>query len=191
MIDCLNEMKQQGKIKVFGVSNWTHQRIEEANAYASAHGLEGFCVSSPNFGLAEQVNDPWGGECVTISGAANADARAWYAEKQMPVIAYSSLGRGFFSGKFHSGDYEGAKKVLDNAGQKGYLHEVNMTRLARAEELAARDQMSVSQIAMRYIFSNEMNVFAVVSTTNPNRMRDNIAAANALLSAEDVAYLEQ
>lgn len=191
VIDCLNEMKQQGKIKVFGVSNWTHQRIEEANAYASAHGLEGFCVSSPNFGLAEQVNDPWGGECVTISGAANADARAWYAEKQMPVIAYSSLGRGFFSGKFHSGDYEGAKKVLDNAGQKGYLHEVNMTRLARAEELAARDQMSVSQIAMRYIFSNEMNVFAVVSTTNPNRMRDNIAAANAPLSAEDVAYLEQ
>lgn len=191
VIECLNEMKRQGKIKVFGVSNWTHQRIAEANAYAAAHELEGFQVSSPNFGLAEQVEDPWGGECVTISGETNADARGWYAKNQMPVIAYSSLGRGFFSGKFHSGDYEGAKKVLDNAGQKGYLHEVNMTRLARAEELAARDNMSVSQIAMRYIFSNEMNVFAVVSTTNPNRMRENIAAANALLSAEDVAYLEK
>lgn len=191
VIECLNEKKCQGKIKVFGVSNWTHQRIAEANAYADAHGLEGFSVSSPNFGLAEQVQDPWGGACVTISGAVNADARAWYAKNQMPVIAYSSLGRGFFSGKFKSGDYEGAKKVLDNAGQKGYLHEVNMTRLAKAEELAARDHMSVSRIAMRYVFSNEMNVFAVVSTTKPDRMQENIAAANALLSAEDVEYLEQ
>lgn len=191
VIDTLNEAKRKGKIKVFGVSNWTHQRIMEANAYAEANGLEGFTVSSPNYGLAEQVQDPWGGECVTISGAANVQAREWYAKNQMPVIAYSSLGRGFFSGKFKAGDYEGAKKVLDNAGQKGYLHEVNMGRLARAQELAARDHMSVSQIAMRYIFSNEMNVFAVVSTTRPDRMQENIAAANAALSAEDVAYLEQ
>ena len=67
VIEALNEAQEQGKIRVFGVSNWTHERIVEANAYAKEHGLHGFSVSSPNFGLARQMKDPWGGDCVTIS----------------------------------------------------------------------------------------------------------------------------
>ena len=190
IVDCLNDCKKQGKIRVFGVSNWTHQRIAEANAYAASNGLQGFTVSSPNYGLAEQVEDPWGGSCVTISGKDNADARAWYAENQMPILAYSSLARGFFSGKFHSFDYDAAKKVLDPAGQKGYLHPVNMERLQRAEQLAQEKDCSVAQIAMRYIFSNPMNVFALVSTQNPARMCENIEAARNPLTGEEAAWLE-
>lgn len=190
MIDTLNEAKNQGKIRIFGVSNWTHERIKEANEYAKEHGLEGFSVSSPNFGLAEQVDDPWGGECITISGPENVEAREWYARNQMPVIAYSSLGRGFFSGRFTSGDYEGAKKVMDGNAQKGYLCESNMKRLAVAEEMAKRDGCSVPQVAMRYIFSTPMNVFAVVSSQSVGRMRENVEAANMPLGTEDVKKLE-
>ena len=65
-----------------------------------------------------------------------------------------------------------------------------MLRLQRAEELAAKYGVSVSEIAMRYVFSNEMNIFAVVSTTSSERLQMNINAANNPLSAEDVSYLE-
>ena len=65
---CLNECKAAGKIRCFGVSNWTVARITEANAWAAAHGMEGFSVSSPHYGLAVQEADPWGGGCVTVSG---------------------------------------------------------------------------------------------------------------------------
>ena len=75
-IDTLNDAQRAGKIRVFGVSNWTDTRIREANDYAAAHGLNGFSVSSPNFGLAEQVQDPWGGDCVTLTGPDNEEARA-------------------------------------------------------------------------------------------------------------------
>lgn len=190
IIDCLNEAKRRGKVRVFGVSNWTHERIEEANRYAAEHGLDGFSVSSPNFGLTRQINDPWGGDCVTVSGPENEAARAWYTANQMPLIAYSSLGRGFFSGKFKSGDYEGAKKALDTAARKGYLYEENMKRLHNAEVLAERDKCSVTQVAMRYVFSHPMNVFAVASTTNPGRLKQNIQATLTPFSAEDVKYLE-
>lgn len=190
LIECLNDMKRQGKLRVFGASNWTHSRIEEANSYAQAHGLEGFTVSSPNYGLALQIEDPWGGACVTVSGEENKEARQWYVDKGMPIIAYSSLGRGFFSGKFKSGDYTAAKAVLDPPAQKGYLHEENMERLRRAEKLAERDKCSVSQTAMRYVFSSPMNIFAVVSTTSPDRLRQNIAASLFPFSAEDVGFLE-
>lgn len=84
----------------------------------------------------------------------------------MPVIAYSSLGGGFFSGKFKAGDYEGARQFMDHFAQKGYLCEENMLSVSWAEELAVKYGVSVPKIAMRYVFSNKMNIFAVVSTTS-------------------------
>lgn len=190
IIDTLNEAVSQGKIRVFGASNWTHSRILQANAYAEARGLQGFAVSSPHYGLAEQVEDPWGGDCITLTGEKNREARAWYAQTQMPVLAYSSLARGFLSGKFRSFDYETAKTVMDPFAQKGYLYPCNMERLARAEILAERKGCSVAQIAMRYIFASDMRVFALVSTSDPGRMRENIEAANEPLTREEARWLE-
>ena len=189
-IDTLNEAKRTGKIGCFGVSNWTVERIREANAYAGATGQAGFAVSSPHYGLAEQVADPWGGGCVTVSGNSRAADRAWYAENRMPVVAYSSLSRGFFSGRFRAGDWEAARNCLDLPARKGYLCESNMDRLARAEALAERYGCPVAEIAVRYLFSSQMNLFAVLSTGSADRMRQNIAAGRRPLPPEDVRYLE-
>ena len=89
-------MHEEGNIGAFGASNWTHTRIEEANEYAYKHNLIPFSVSSPNFCLARQVEDPWGGGCVNISGPENQEARAWYEKNQMPVAAivgYTNAGK--------------------------------------------------------------------------------------------------
>jgi len=190
LVDTLNEARQAGQIRLFGVSNWTCRRIEEANRYAARNGLEGISASSPNFGLARQMKDLWGGGCVTLSGPENEGARAWYRENRMPVIAYSSLGRGFFSGRFRAGDYEGAQRVLDSYARTGYLYEENMARLKRAEEMAERYGVTVPEIAMRYIFGSGMNLYAVVSTTSVERLKMNLRAANQPLTRDEAEYLE-
>lgn len=190
-IKTLNEAKAAGKIRLFGVSNWTVERICEANRWAAENGLEGFSVSSPNYGLARQMDDLWGGGCVTVSGPEHQADRAWYEETGMPVIAYSSLGRGFFSGKFCSNDPEGAKRVLDSFAQKGYLYPENMERLRKAEQLAEQYGTTVPEIAMRYVFASRMNLFAVVSTTRPERMDSSIRAVCCPLKEDDVRMLEE
>ena len=189
-IDTLNEAKRAGKIRLFGVSNWTVERIREANRYAEKNNLEGFSVSSPNYGLARQMEDLWGGGCVTLSGPEHDADRAWYAQTGMPVIAYSSLGRGFFSGKFRSDDPEGARRILDPYSQKGYLYPENMIRLRNAEKLAEKTGETVPEIAMRYVFSSLMNVFAVVSASRPDRLDSSIRAAARPLTAEESSLLE-
>ena len=189
-IETLNEAKRAGKIRVFGASNWTHERLQEANDYAAAHGLEGFTCSSPNYGLARQICDPWGGGCVTISGPENEEARNWYTQNQMPVIAYSSLGRGFFSGKFKSFDYEKARTILDGPGQKGYLSEDNMRRLEAAEQIAVQTGLTVSQVAMQYILNSPMRVFAAVSTSGLARILENVDAAVQPMDPEDWKELD-
>lgn len=69
IIDTLNRYLQTGKFHAFGASNWTHQRIEAANAYARASGQEPFVASSPQFSLVESLDEPWP-LCISISGPA-------------------------------------------------------------------------------------------------------------------------
>ena len=47
IVEVLNEHKEAGHIHAFGGSNWSHQRIEEANADAEANGLTPVAASSP------------------------------------------------------------------------------------------------------------------------------------------------
>jgi aryl-alcohol dehydrogenase-like predicted oxidoreductase len=90
---------QAGRIHAIGASNWSHERIETANRYALANGLEPFVASSPQFSLAEPLNEPWP-LCLSISGPAGRSAREWYTKTQMPLLIWSPLASGFFSGRF-------------------------------------------------------------------------------------------
>jgi aryl-alcohol dehydrogenase-like predicted oxidoreductase len=93
IVEALNEHHAAGRVRAFGGSNWTHERIGAANEHAEAHGLVPFAASSPNYSLAAQVQDPWGGGSVTLSGPEAEPARQWYRGNQMAVFAWSSLAR--------------------------------------------------------------------------------------------------
>src|SRR5690606_27782491 len=90
IVEILNEHHQAGRIHAFGGSNWSHERIREANEYAAAHGLTPFVASSPNFSLAEQIQEPWAG-CLSIGGRKGAAARDWYRQNQIALFTWSSL----------------------------------------------------------------------------------------------------
>jgi aryl-alcohol dehydrogenase-like predicted oxidoreductase len=179
IVEAFNEHWRAGRMRAFGGSNWTHERIQAANDYAAAHGLQPFTASSPNYGLAEQVLDPWGPGCVTLSGPQNAAARAWYQGSQMPVLAYSSLGRGFFSGRV----------TPDKACLTAYCHDINVRRLARAMSLAEQKGATVPQVALAYILRSPLNVFPLIGAATGDEFAQNLAALDLSLSEEERAWL--
>ena len=195
IVNALTRLCDEGKIAVFGGSNWTHKRIEAANDYAYRNNMKKFSVSSPNFGLAEQVNDPWVGDakfadgCVTISGPENAEARNWYKYNSIPVFAYSSLARGFLAGVFKSSEPETAKNVIDEPGMLGYYCENNIERLRRCEILAKKKKVTVAQIAMAWIYNQPFEVFALSSPTTKKQIEENIAALEIELSEDETRWL--
>jgi aryl-alcohol dehydrogenase-like predicted oxidoreductase len=191
----LNVHHDAGRIHAFGGSNWRHERIEEANEYAARHNLTPFTASSPNFGLAEQVENPWGPGCVSLSGPAQAEARAWYLANRMPVLAYSSLARGFFSGRITPDNFEGTRSSLDRACLTAYCHDVNFERLRRAIQLAEEkgssggSQPTVPQIALAYILHSPLDVFPLVGAANGDEFEENVRAFDIELSEEECAWL--
>jgi aryl-alcohol dehydrogenase-like predicted oxidoreductase len=189
IVEALNEQWHAGRIRAFGGSNWTHERIRAANDYATAHGLRPFTASSPNYGLAEQVLDPWGPGCVTLSGPQNAASRSWYQDNQMPVLAYSSLGRGFFSGRITPENFEETKGSLDKACLTAYCHDVNFRRLERAMALARARSATVPQVALAYILNSPLNVFPLVGAATGEEFAQNLAALDLSLDAGERAWL--
>jgi len=189
VVEIMNALKKEGKIGAFGGSNWTAERIAEANRYAAEHSLTPFTVTSPNFSLARQTQDPWGGGCVTITGAENKAQREYYLKNQMPVFAYSSLGRGFFSGLFKSSEREKAKEILDGVALKAYDVEDNYERLKRCEELAEKFGVTVSQLAFKWIFTRGLNMFAIASMPKKEFIDLNKAALDIPLTKKQSDYL--
>jgi len=189
IVEVLNEYHKAGKIGAFGGSNWSHNRIAEVNRYTEEHDLVPFTVSSPNFGPAAQIEDPWGGGCISISGSANEDARRWYEDNGVPVFAYSCLGRGMFSGKVKTTDLESGKKMLDKFAIKGYWCPENIERLGRMEEIAKRRNCSMAQIALAYIMQQKFEAFPIATISNIDRIAENISAVNIELTEEEMALI--
>ncbi|HPP66942.1 MAG TPA: aldo/keto reductase, partial [bacterium] len=99
-VDVLNEHKKAGRIKIFGGSNWTLERIEQANQYAKSKGLEGFSAVSNNFSLARMLKPVWPG----VISSSDKKSRQWFEKNQIPLISWSSQARGFFTGRYSPDD---------------------------------------------------------------------------------------
>jgi aryl-alcohol dehydrogenase-like predicted oxidoreductase len=175
ILESLLSFQRQGDIGAWGVSNWTHDRVRALDALANGAGR--VAASSPHFSLAEWTGAPWKG-CVSIAGESNRDARAFYEATQLPVFAWSPLGRGFFS--THGSERPDAV----------YGGAANLARRRRAEELAAKYEVTSSQIALAYLLCHPFPVFAVVATSTAEKMKDNLEAANLKLEPHEIRWLE-
>jgi len=187
LVETLNEHKAAGKIRAFGGSNWSQRRLIEVNEYAATHGLTPFAASSPNFSLAEAVKEPWP-DCISIS--ADHEARAWYEQNQMPLFAWSSFAGGFFSGRFRRDNLDTFDQYLDKVCVASYCYEDNFKRLERAQQMAQEKGISVPQVAMAYVLSQPLNLFALVGCNTADEFADNLRALEIRLTAEEMGWLE-
>lgn len=190
ILETMNRFQKEGKIGIFGASNWSMERVEEANRTAAENGWNGFSVVSPNYGLAHQMTDVWGWGSTTLTGPEHEKDREWCIQHGIPVLAYSSMARGFFSGKFRSNEPEKAESILDEFAQKGYYYPENMERLRRAEILAEKYQCSTATIAIGYMFCQEMQVFPIISGSRTKYFGQALEAAELPLTASEAAWLD-
>jgi aryl-alcohol dehydrogenase-like predicted oxidoreductase len=190
IMDALNEHLRDGRLHAIGASNWTHERLKAANAYARSNGLMPFVASSPQYSLADSHAEPWP-LCLSISGPGGTDARAWYTQTQMPVLAWSPLASGFFSGKFRRDNLHlFGEREWDEVAIRAYANEANFQRLDRAGALAAEKGTTVAQIALAHVLSQPMNLFAVVGTHSPEKFKANVDASEIQLTQEEMDWLD-
>lgn len=189
IVEELNKLKREGKILLFGGSNWTMERVKAANTYAAAHGLEGFSAVSPAYSLAEYIYDQWGGS-VALSGEKQRPYRDWLRETRLPVFCYSPLGRGYLSGKFRTDGAEPIEKCIGQGSIMEYDCPLNRERLQRAEVLAKEKNCSVPQICLAWLLRQPLNLFPIVAPSSDAHIRDNTGALEITLTDSEAEWLQ-
>jgi len=177
-VEAFNELKQAGYVRAFGGSNWSLERVEGFNAYARARGLAGFSAVSNNFSLARMVDPVWRG-CIASS---DPESRAWFTHTQMPLMAWSSLARGFFVW----GDPEDHS---DPDLVRSWYSEDNFQRLGRARHLARERGVEPVVIALSYVLCQPFPTYALIGPRTPQELDISLRALEVQLAPEEVRWL--
>ena len=176
LIEALNEELEAGRVRSFGASNWTRQRLEEANAFAAASGMAGFSSSSCQLSLAVQ-QEPLCQGCLAARDPADME---FHRRTMLPLIAWAALAGGFFR--------EGPQPDPDV--ERVYATPDNRERSSRATQLARAMGLTCSQVALAWVLSQDFPAFAVVGTQRVEHLRELAVAADVVLSPRQVAWLD-
>ena len=178
IMEALDGHVRSGRVRALGASNWTCQRLDEANAYAAAHGLHPFVASSTNLSLARAAEPRWPG-CISL----DARDRRWHEERQFPLLSWSSQASGFFTGRFAPGRFS------DPQLARVYDHPDNWERLRRARELAARRGVDATQIAVAYVLAQPFPVFALIGPLTLEEFRASTDVDRVTLTPDEMRWL--
>ncbi len=180
-VDAMDAEVKRGRIRgIFGGSNWTRQRIDEAIAYAQKTGKTAPAALSNNFSLAEMLDPIWAG-CVAAS---DEPWKEWARERQIPNFAWSSQGRGFFT------DRAGRDKRDDEEIVRVWYSERNFERRDRAIELANELGRNPIHIALAYVIAQPFPVLPLIGPRTIAELEDSLSALDIKLTPEQVRWLE-
>lgn len=126
-----------------------------------------------------------------MAGDDHQAARAWYTATGLPLLTWSSLSGGFFTGRFtREVALEHFEDPADRRVVDSYCYEENFKRLDRARQLADAKGLTVPQIAIAYVLSAPMNVYALVGCLRGAEFAALAEGAELQLTRDEVEWLE-
>lgn len=178
-VDALDREFQRGRIRMFGGSNWTLPRVDEANAYAGKNNRQRFGAISNQFSLAEMIDPVWPG-CISSS---TADDVAWFKSRGVSLFAWSSQARGFFS------DRAAPDKRMDSELERCWCSEENFARRDRAQELAQKHRTTLTRIALAYLLAQTFPIFPIIGPVTTAELDESLGALDVALSPAEADWL--
>ncbi|ACP25981.1 putative oxidoreductase [Sinorhizobium fredii NGR234] len=180
-VDAMDDEVRRGRIRgIFGGSNWTRERMDEAIAHAEKNGKTAPAALSNNFSLAEMLDPIWPG-CVAASDDRWKD---WLKKRQIPNFAWSSQGRGFFT------DRAGRDKHDDEEIVRVWYSDRNFRRRDRAIELARKRGCSPIHLALAYVIAQPFPVIPLIGPRTVAELEDSLSAIEITLTPEELSWLE-
>ena len=180
ILETLNLFVQRGQTKLLGASNWSAKRMAEANAYAAAHGMQGFYADQPQFSLAKQM-------IVEDETLVQMDDElyAFHAENRMPCVSFSSQAKGFYI-KLS----EGGEASLPDKARRRFYYPENLAVYERLCRLSAETGYSVGALSLAYLTSQTaFDTFPIAGVSSLKQVEALREAGDAVLTPEQVEWL--
>ncbi len=177
-MDAMADLVEAGKIRSVGVSNYNPQRMRRAHQQLTKRGLP-LAANQVLFGLLARGIERDG----TLETA---------KELGVTIIAYTPLGSGLLSGKYHKNP-----ELLKNKPifwRRRLQRGLEKTRpLVRAlEEIGMKYNATPAQVALNWVIHFHGDIVVTIpGATNPRQAAESAAAMKFKLAPDELAYLDE
>ena len=169
-IRAMNDLKEQGKIRAIGVSNFSRIQLEKAAMYTRIDSIQ-----SPYSLFWRHVEK---------------DTMPFCVNNNITILAYSSMAQGILTGKFGL-DHTFSKG--DHRSQNRLLLPENSQRVQQAltklRPLARQNGMNLGQLALSWAIA-QPNTCAIAGARNSEQVLQNAQGAEFYLSADDLSTMD-
>ncbi len=168
-VAALQELKEQGKIKAIGVSNFTLDQLKEANkdGYIDVVQLE--------YNLLHRENEAVLQYCV---------------DHQITFIPYFPLVSGILAGKYDENTKFSDHRTTRRDFIPGVFEE-NVRRVKALESLAAAHQTSIANIVLAFYLTRPAIDVIIPGAKHAEQVVENIKAADIVLSDDEIQYIDE
>lgn len=176
ILQTMQELKENGKIRYFGISNETPWGLMHIMELAGKHNLiRPVSIQNP-YNLLNRTYE---------IGLAEVSIR-----EDVPLLAYSPMAFGLLSGKYDNGD-PGADARLNKFSVLSRYNSPNAREAAkRYNTLAKEYSISPAQLSLAFVNRQVFVGSNIIGVTSEVQLRENISSTKVKLSAELLKELE-
>ncbi|WP_020619283.1 aldo/keto reductase family protein [Paenibacillus daejeonensis] len=177
----LDDLQAQGKILYAGVSEWSAAQIAEASGIGKQLNLRPLVSNQPIYNMFERYIEKEGviRQCET---------------EGLGLVVFSPLAQGVLTGKYKPGHPipEGTRAANDqtNGVINSYLREDVLQCTAELSDLAAASGASLSQFALAWILRQPVVSSAIIGSSRPAQIEENLKAIDLELTPDIVKRTE-
>lgn len=169
-MEALNLLKEQGKIRAIGVSNFSLSQLQEACQYGQVDSIQ------PPYSL--------------FWRSVEAEIQDYCVTENISILAYSPLAQGLLTGKF-TANHQFAPG--DNRGKHRLLEPDNYQRVQQAlhklRPIATKYNCTLGQLALAWLITRPQT-HAVVGARSAQQSQENVQAGELQISLEDLAEID-
>jgi len=194
-VDVLNEEKNKGRIKIFGGSNWTLERFNEANEWAEENNKTKLRILNNNLALCKMINPLWDG-CISSN---NDEILAYLEQTKTAHLSWSSQGRGYFlpdditqkiEDKITSDESSWRKPGEHSSGPLScFDSDENRERKKRVFELALKKGVESQNIAGAWPIHMKFPSFALIGPRVVEELDSSLKNLEVELTEQEVNWL--
>jgi len=170
VMEALEKLKDQGKIRAAGVSNYSLEQMKQASR------ILGFEANQLPYSMLKRDIEK--------------DIVPWVLQNNRGVIAYSPLQRGVLTGKYSPGHTleEGDHRKGSRFFKPDNIRKINAF-LSKLEPIARRHGASLAQLVLNWTLHQPGIVVVLAGARNPGQIEDNARAADIKLSEQEMSNI--
>jgi aryl-alcohol dehydrogenase-like predicted oxidoreductase len=169
-----NDLRNEGKIRLFGCSNYSGEQMAEAVAAADAAGYQGFVTAQNRWSV--------------LNRDIEKDLTSVCTENNVGVLPFYPLEMGLLTGKYRRGEGAPAGTRLDGDERLG---SADFDTLEALEEFAQSRGYDLIALAVSWLASQPVTVSVIAGATRYEQMAQNAAAASWKMTGEDLAEVDK